>query len=181
MDAAPRDRDWLPEDIWQSIPGYMHASIEKAAARHRLGTVNAPSAKETQNRDTIARDIARVVGCQVHSDRTRRIVDYIVARGCVTTDGREAKLERLLRSVPLYRLDPEQRDEIRRALEVLSAKVGDWRPIETAPRDGSWFFTKDDCGGDYPYDVARYDADLDDFVKAGCGYQYVKYWRSSEG
>jgi len=30
-----QDRDWLCEDIWLSIPRYMHKSIEDAAARYR--------------------------------------------------------------------------------------------------------------------------------------------------
>ncbi|EGI55000.1 hypothetical protein SUS17_2081 [Sphingomonas sp. S17] len=55
-----------------------------------------------------------------------------------------------------------------------------WLPISTAPRDGSWFFTKVITEDDYQYDVAKFDTDLDDFVKAGCGFKHVTHWRPAE-
>ncbi|WP_374294141.1 hypothetical protein [Sphingomonas sp.] len=55
-----------------------------------------------------------------------------------------------------------------------------WLPIATAPRDGSWFFTKVEGEKEYPYDVAKFDIYLDDFVKAGCGFDHVTHWRPAE-
>lgn len=55
-----------------------------------------------------------------------------------------------------------------------------WQDITTAPRDGSWFFTKTESSSFCPYDVARFELDLDDFVKAGCGFQFVTHWRPAE-
>jgi hypothetical protein len=56
-----------------------------------------------------------------------------------------------------------------------------WHPVETAPRDGSWFFTKSDSEAYCSYDVAQFVLELGDFCKAGCGFQYVTHWRPAEG
>jgi hypothetical protein len=47
------DRNWLPEDIWLSIPRYMHKSIVKYAARHRLA-FSTPAASDAEGWRPIA-------------------------------------------------------------------------------------------------------------------------------
>lgn len=37
------DKDWLPEDYWQSIPEYMRSGIQKHFAQRRLAMLAAPS------------------------------------------------------------------------------------------------------------------------------------------
>lgn len=51
-----------------------------------------------------------------------------------------------------------------------------WQPIATAPRDGTWFFTRSNPNSYCPYDVAQFDPAVREFVKAGCGFQYVTHW-----
>jgi hypothetical protein len=55
-----------------------------------------------------------------------------------------------------------------------------WQPIATAPRDGTWFFTRSDPNSYCPYDVAQFDLATGEFVKAGCGFQYVTHWLLAE-
>ncbi len=69
-------------------------------------------------------------------------------------------------------------DSVASVIDAALLDSDGWQPVATAPRDGSWFFTKTD--GHYPYDVARYDAESGGFVKYGCGFQHVKYWRRAE-
>jgi hypothetical protein len=53
----------------------------------------------------------------------------------------------------------------------------EWQPIETAPKDGSWFMTysmgsDDDC---YPnFDFAKWSGD--GWAKWGCGFDYATHW-----
>lgn len=42
METTSADRDWLAEDIWASIPAYMHKSIEQAAAQRRIAAEQTP-------------------------------------------------------------------------------------------------------------------------------------------
>ena len=45
VETTAADRDWLAEDIWASIPAYMHKSIEQAAARRRIAATQVPDYK----------------------------------------------------------------------------------------------------------------------------------------
>lgn len=53
-----------------------------------------------------------------------------------------------------------------------------WQPRETAPRDGSWFLTWSEPPGEYwiGMDFAKFDLELEQFVKCGCGWAYVQFW-----
>lgn len=51
-----------------------------------------------------------------------------------------------------------------------------WHLVASAPRDGSWFVTKSSPNSYYPYDIARFDRELGEFVKFGCGFQAVTHW-----
>lgn len=49
-----------------------------------------------------------------------------------------------------------------------------WLSVVKAPRNGSWFITyTPDTDSDATYDLARFDAELGEFIKVGCGFQYV--------
>jgi hypothetical protein len=52
----------------------------------------------------------------------------------------------------------------------------DWQPVETAPRDGEPFLCYMDGGWNNGMDFARFDPELEEFVKDGCGWQYVTHW-----
>ena len=75
-------------------------------------------------------------------------------------------------------------DDTDGALQMLArhriAFASAWQPVATAPRDGTWFFTKSDPDSYCPYDIAQFDLALGEFVKAGCGFQYVTDWRAAE-
>jgi hypothetical protein len=92
----------------------------------------------------------------------------------------ERRADRLLESIAFkaYSSDDNPIRDAAAMLRRLGAQG--WQKIGSAPRDGSWFFTRTP-GSDYPYDVARFDPKLDEFVKAGCGFQYVSDWRPAEG
>jgi hypothetical protein len=58
------------------------------------------------------------------------------------------------------------------------AIVPDWQPVETAPDDGSEFWTYSPLpDGSGSYDTAEWVPDLHDFCKRGCGWQYVTHWK----
>lgn len=62
-------------------------------------------------------------------------------------------------------------------MTVQAGPVTDWPLIEAAPRDGSWFVTyTPGVHPDATFDLARFDAEFDDFCKVGCGFQYVERW-----
>ncbi len=55
-------------------------------ARNALAASEQPTkAVSEAEREILAADIARVAGCQVGSERTRRIVDYILARDALAS------------------------------------------------------------------------------------------------
>lgn len=56
----------------------------------------------------------------------------------------------------------------------------DWKPIATAPRDGTWFmtYTADDRD-DYCYpnfDFAKWCPETEDWAKCGCGFEQATHW-----
>jgi hypothetical protein len=58
----------------------------------------------------------------------------------------------------------------------MSAKL-DWRPIATAPKDGTWFLTYSAGSDDYCYpnfDFAKWDED--GWAKWGCGFDQATHW-----
>lgn len=62
-------------------------------------------------------------------------------------------------------------------MKLCAGSLADWPLIDTAPRDGSWFVTYTPGGDpDARYDLARFDSQLEEFCKVGCGFQYVQRW-----
>lgn len=53
--------------------------------------------------------------------------------------------------------------------------MSEWHPIETAPKDGTWFITYDpEC--DDKLDLAVFDVEHGHFFKIGCGFHGVTHW-----
>lgn len=60
---------------------------------------------------------------------------------------------------------------------VLPQPTPSWQPIETAPRDGSWFATFSPGEGfATAYDLAFFDVASGTFCKICCGFQYATHW-----
>jgi hypothetical protein len=57
-------------------------------------------------------------------------------------------------------------------------RLGEWRPIATAPKDGSWFATWSplDDGSEGNLDKAQWDEQEGCFLKVCCGWPYVTHW-----
>lgn len=54
---------------------------------------------------------------------------------------------------------------------------GDWRPIKTAPKDGSTFIVySPDSTYQGGFDFAEYDTQSEMFCKYGCGWDYATHW-----
>lgn len=51
--------------------------------------------------------------------------------------------------------------------------IGSWNSVETAPRDGSIFIA---FSPDTGLDFAQYDPRTHEFMKWGCGWQFVTLW-----
>lgn len=58
------------------------------------------------------------------------------------------------------------------------AQLNQWRPIGSAPRDGTVFLTFiPDMEGEDAFDFAYWSDEWGDFAKVNCGFQYVTHWR----
>lgn len=111
LDALERVRDALLDSQylagvtagWNAAqsdePEAALARLQAARAGHLAGFKEAKAtlaaapeaATPPMDRDAIAADIARIAGCQVGSERTRKIVDYILAREAATPSAVLAK------------------------------------------------------------------------------------------
>jgi hypothetical protein len=91
------EADWF--DAWLSRVGYgyTHSADEMRAAINSRLTEPARKADrlgEGGEREALAAEISRVAGCQVGSDRTNRLVDFILSRD--PTHTREAEIPRVM-------------------------------------------------------------------------------------
>lgn len=101
-------------------------------------------------------------------------------------DAVDALVDAAFETVSRNPSDHEQAVAYRRAivaaLQSRPAQINvgiDWRPIETAPKDGSTFITYSPPfreGEDPDIDTAGYIIAEDEFWKCGCGFQYVTHW-----